>query len=302
MRAEDCLVHIGYPKTATTWLQDHLFLPAHGFAQPIGRHELLARLVVPDQLGLDVASTRGWLADAIDGVADGLLPVISHERLAGKPYGDRLESAELARRIGECLPGARVLVVVREQRRMLLSQYLQYVRNGGTHPLEEFLTPQRAAEGFVPFFHWPYLESDRLVRRYVELVGPDRLLVLPYEALADDRGAFVLRICGWAGVPAPPTVPSSPRANTTWAGLTYRVKRPLNGLARRDPAAPLASGRYQLLMRASHRLDRALPSWLHRPPHRWAARVDAAVGQHYAESNRRLEALIGQDLRALGYA
>jgi hypothetical protein len=61
----------------------------------------------------------------------GLIPMVSSERLSGNPHSGGYDSAVLAERLHQVFPGARVLVMIREQRSMILSSWAQYVRVGG---------------------------------------------------------------------------------------------------------------------------------------------------------------------------
>ena len=53
-----------------------------------------------------------------------------------------------------------------------------------------------------------YFEYHHLISYYRSIFGPDRVLVLPFEALRRDRHAFVSEITKFVGLPAPTDVPS----------------------------------------------------------------------------------------------
>ena len=74
-------------------------------------------------------------------VDEGLSPVVSFERFSGNPFSGGYDSKEIADRLVQVFPDARVLVVVREQRSMIVSTYKQYVREGGALPPSKFMLP-----------------------------------------------------------------------------------------------------------------------------------------------------------------
>ena len=83
-------------------------------------------------------------------LAAGLVPVLSHERLSRISALGRLrQSSRSPSGSRRSFLDARILIVVREQRSMILSNYHQYVRDGGACPLARYL-PAAAAEHAAP--------------------------------------------------------------------------------------------------------------------------------------------------------
>ena len=74
-------------------------------------------------------------------VDEGLSPVVSFERFSGNPFSGGYDSKEIADRLVRVFPDARVLVIVREQRSMIVSTYKKYVREGGALPPSKFMRP-----------------------------------------------------------------------------------------------------------------------------------------------------------------
>src|SRR5262249_32612815 len=144
---ESAIVHIGYPKTGSTWLQREVFPRLgirYGSAEPeLGR--LIGELAEGE---VDAEAFRR---------ARGEGPVlISNEGLVGSMWGPVENGLRNAERLHEVVPGARIAVLVRRQDEMLRSLYAQYVNMGGTRP----------PEGFLAEFHPEHLEYDRLLSRY----------------------------------------------------------------------------------------------------------------------------------------
>ncbi len=303
------VVHIGWPKTATSWLQEQVFVERLGYQQIMSREDVIRLLVLPDQLAFESERLRSDMKVRAAGAwQHGRVPVVSHERLCGV-LRNRLESVVLGERVLSVLADPRVIIVVREQNGAMLAAWQQYVRDGGAPGTGPSIRSLRSYYGdhatrgstLPPIGDLRYFEYDRLVRWYVERLGADRVDVLPLEALRRDPGAFYDRVRRFCGVVSS-AVPDFGASNEAWAPLTYAVKRRLNYVGDRSSYTASTRSRYQQVMRASYRLDRALPG----PVRTWGAQrareiVSELAGTHFAPSNRRLQELVDWDLRDHGY-
>jgi Sulfotransferase family len=188
------LIHIGYHKTASSWLQ-HLFFPHHRQLRLAHNHETLwSHLIEPNALDFSANNCRENLQPVVEKTrADGLIPILSAERLSGNPHSGGYDSQVIAWRLSEVFPDARILIVVRRQADMLRSLYKQYVRAGGICSLSEYLDPVR--DGRMPLFRHQHLCYHRLVACYKGLFGKERVLTLPYEQLASDQAGFLESLC-----------------------------------------------------------------------------------------------------------
>jgi hypothetical protein len=313
----DMLIHVGYPKTGSSWIQRFLFdNPGTGFAPLFGsdaqmRSAIMRLLVLPNPLLFDSEACLEHFSPAAKGlVYRGLVPILSHERLAGTPHSGGYDSKQLARRLADVFPGAKVLIVVREQRSMIVSAYKQYVRNGGACALWGYLHPPR--DGRIPLFSFEYFEYHRLVGCYVDSFGSSSVLVLPYELFRDHPVAFVRKIVEFAGAEADldliESLPFSAKENVALLGFSIALKVRLNRLiARRDSEnpqvlCPVSRGRELQLEMFLKRLDSLVPSPVQRHlDRRLRTQVSDQVGHRYGESNRHLSAMMGMDLKEYGY-
>jgi hypothetical protein len=101
---------------------------------------------------------------------------VDYERVKRTPMAEA--QARICSMLAALFPTAHVLVVTRGFRSMILSSYSQYVRSGGHATLAE------AFQG-----GWEAWDYDHLIHLYSGAFG-DRLIVMPYELLRDDREAF----------------------------------------------------------------------------------------------------------------
>ncbi|MCK4871801.1 MAG: sulfotransferase [Phycisphaerales bacterium] len=307
------LLHIGYHKTGTTWLQRAVFSnPQAGFVAPWQGSQVAGRFVAVNAFTFDPEAQRHDFESELEAVRNTspadtrtLVPVISHERLSGNPHSGGFDSKAIAERLAETFPGARVLIVIREQRAMLASIYKQYVKVGGAASLRRYIEPPTRGNVRVPLFRFDFLGYDLLIGCYQHLFGDRNVLVLPYEMLLADQPGFLRRIAEFAGAAA--EAPIQPqKVNRSLPGITPAVLRRLNRFLVRDTVNPSAA-----IDVREHGLD----------PIKWARAVDRVLGlpfrgmyqrslrtqiDRYAagrcgESNRKTQGLTGLDLEGYGY-
>ncbi len=310
------LTHIGYHKTGSSWLQHSVFEnPASGY-RSIGheaRTHALRRIVSEHPFRYDADAIRAELAALIGAVEErGLHPVISLERLSGHPFTGGSDSRQIADRLREALDDAGILVVIREQRSMIVAVYKQYVKAGGTASLSQFLEPSRDRAARANLFDLGYLEYEHLLTYYRALFGAERVLVLPFEAFVHDGRAFLERIGAFTGRPFPDEFLSGlaygTRDNKSISALSIATLRQVNRFAPRTELNPGPAFESRAAASLAKRLKK--PNLLEQP---FAARlgaaadaklrrlVDATVGERYAESNRATADLTGLDLASYGW-
>ncbi len=298
------LIHIGYHKTATTWLQQVLFQPEHGFRWLLSHREVFDHLVMPHGLHFDPDATAALIAarrrevenlgtqsggtdNGPAGNGPAATGVITLEALVGNPFHGGRESDAYAHRLRAVAPDARILITIREQCRMMASVYMQYLKRAGTLPPRAFFAGEPVGGYFG--FDAAHFEYDRLVALYQALFGAENVLVLPLEAILHDQGAAVGRIARFAG-------------NTALEGWTHR---PAQGVSTPEAAAPLLRRLNHLRCGPAHReplLDLgAAAEFAHRAAGALTRRLKPTArpvtatareifAGRFAESNRRLAA------------
>jgi hypothetical protein len=231
-----------------------------------------------------------------------LVAVISDEWLTGNQVTADYRGKQIAEQLAAVFPGARVLIVLREQESMLLSSYREYVACGGGETIEEFIGTAVARPGFEPHCRLDHLEYDLVVAHYRDLFRPEAVMVEPFERMVADPVEFYGPLAAFCGVRGSYEQPAAAR-NVGLRGATLTARRALNNLVHPFGLQFERGGlRRSAVARSAEWVGRVLPSSGHdRCESDLRRRLRAHVDGYYAESNRHTRDLVGINLVAFGY-
>lgn len=203
--ADNLLIHIGYHKTGSSWLQNMLFTANNKIFEPLSikdkGHSSLAKYFIYDEDGYCLSPfdfNQAKIREEIENIVsnqqklDNKIPVISHERLSGNPHSGGFDAKKIAFMLNQTFPYAKILIVIREQKSFILSSYFQYLHKGGTHNLHKYLN--KKYDGKIPYFSPSHIKYLPLIDEYRNLFGTNNVLILPYEMFRDEPLIFVTRI------------------------------------------------------------------------------------------------------------
>jgi hypothetical protein len=179
------LLHVGYPKTGSKFLQR--WLAAHpdiAFA-----HWGIAGF--EDAHGIMAAAAAGpapaaWRATSHEAL---LTPLADYRDLGARGVSLPTRAAQSAAcaMLAALFPSAHVLIVTRGYEALLRSFYAELVVGGASYTFADFCDALLAqVEAGADAF-----DFDCAIQAYSAAFGPDRLLVLPYELLRDRPAAFL---------------------------------------------------------------------------------------------------------------
>lgn len=312
---DDLLIHIGYHKSGSSYLQHMVFAnPALPFGLLKRNHPMVTQAIRFEHPYLfDPAAVRSVLDQQCDDMrAQGRVPVLSHEGLSGHIFAGGFDSITNAERLGKVAPQARILIVIREQDSMLLSFYNQYIRRGGREKMRSFLRHTADAR---THFHPAHLAYHHLIETYHTVFGPDRVLALPYELLRQGADAYVARITEFAkrdgAVTAEADLAGMDKViNPSIPPTGIAIKRQLNRFIGRSDYGGINARPWKTI--GASRSGK-INSWLqvvgHKMPASWNRSIDEdyraairdEIGDFYHASNAKTAQLTGIDLAQLGY-
>ena len=300
--------HIGYHKTASTFLQKSVF-DADSRIFRADRREVFEVLVYPSPLAYDAHQAAEFVSNIVSKAHDlGKLPIFSNERLAGGIHTGGHDSLDLMLRIRDASPDARILLCTREQTSMIKSLHAQYVKAFGVVKLSDYCDG-RYTKYSKSLFNMQTLEYDRLVAKYFDAFGAENVFVVPFELLQQDPASFLRKVYLACGLPPSGSAMTScavPRNRRRPCIQTQflRISGPF-----RTPTIPHVGSTFYfrpvawVLTKVAGALGRMpLHSLNRRLGEREDRLVARLVGDRYRESNKRLQELTGLDLDSLGYA
>ena len=198
------LIHVGYHKTGTSWLQQKLFSSKSEYFKPVssgvsGQSSLIKSFVYDEEGYLLSPFENNYeriyrdVESIIKNIDFGSkIPIISHERFSGNPHSGGFDAKKIAKMLNVCFPNAKILIVIREQKSFIMSNYFQYLSIGGTYGLGRYLNTKY--DGKRPFFMPNHINYTFLVKEYQELYGKKNVLILPYEMFKGEPELFFYKL------------------------------------------------------------------------------------------------------------
>ncbi|MBN2485252.1 MAG: hypothetical protein JXB34_04710 [Bacteroidales bacterium] len=190
------LLHIGYPKTGTSWFQKN-------FYPNVTNYVYAQRRKVQDELM--VKGPFDWNAEECKTYFEGLgnHVVLCEELLLGRlrPGGMKhFLTKAFADRLHQVFPNGKIIIFIRKQPEALASAYLEYLKAGGNYSIDRFLFPEKIAPGEynklvllgIEFFN--YLP---VVDYYCSLFGIERVHLFLYEDFCQSNKMFIKKFSGF---------------------------------------------------------------------------------------------------------
>ncbi|MEQ9000875.1 MAG: sulfotransferase domain-containing protein [Coleofasciculus sp. B1-GNL1-01] len=304
MSNQRIVIHIGYPKCASSWLQQVMFADEQtGFLAAWGAKskEVKKQFVNSDNSSFNADEVRRVYNIGLQAAnQNNLVPVLSNEHLSGNLANIGWKQ-EVADRLYSTFPEAKIIIIVREQKSILLSAYGQCIKLGRTLTIEEFLGSiqkgHETADNLKrPTFKLDFVKYDLLIEYYQNVFSKENVLVLPFELLKKDSKKFAQAILDFSGSNG--SLPKDKVAkNSGYRGGSLIIKRRLNILF------PLYNRMgIQVTGKLSAAADKMIPSSFHeRIENRWKQYIEQRVGNYFHLSNQRTSRLIGINLADFGY-
>ena len=183
------LIHIGYPKAGSTFLQawferhpELRYMPG-GLG---GFHDVYEMARPPGRAYKYYVTSFEGLSTPHESAGGVRLDFGGAEPERQDPVKEN--QASVCAVLKSVFPGSRVLIVTRGFKGMIISAYSQSVRMGGRLHLEGMC--QKLAERLQNDAQH-YYDYDYLIRLYGEAFGEENLIVMPYDLLRDDEAKFL---------------------------------------------------------------------------------------------------------------
>jgi len=324
------LIHIGFPKTATTFLQknifsnsDYNFIPItdsivrnnkklyegrfkiKGFAGYFLTENNGGRFLSPYQNRTKEIHKEIKLFQEIQDYKKNKICVLSNERLCGPAHAGFSDSKDICDRIHDAFPKAKILITIREQREMINSLYFQYLTTGGRGKIRQYLHEKFHDYG-TSAFRPSSLNYNEMVQYYSQKFGSSNVLILPFELLKENNNDFFDRLYKFLSIEKPKLEISSMRKENVTKSryLRYKLRHLFflfhPGL---DIKSPLPNRYlYQILTILTHQLSKVVPKKLEvNFEKKVEEEIEIFCKNRYTKPNDELKNLINMDLEKYNY-
>ena len=180
------IFHIGYHKTGTTWFQKYYY-PAVKNAEYVDH--ILTRKIFLDKRGFDIPDLNKLKMEP------NKTYIFCHEELSGNIHTGGMNSfvtKDIAYRIRDLYPNARIVIFIRNQINMIASCYSQYIKEGGTYNVKRYVFHNDFKKIFrSALFSFDHFNYYNLVDHYVTLFGENNVNIYLYEDFAHDTQNFI---------------------------------------------------------------------------------------------------------------
>ncbi len=249
-----------------------------------------------DALIHDTSFTQSLMDENSYTISDEKLNGISCESLSAAitwAGGSDKIAIRTAHRLKQIFGDASIFMVIRNQQSMIKSVYNQYLAEGvGGLSFADFVSSCRFDES--PF-KLERLQYDRLITCYQSVFGKDRVLVLPYEMMLEEREVFFRRFEEFCGIHG--YFPKNEHLNISNNVLGVLLLRSFNKLfSRKLFYSHVLWKMFRRIILRSVSLSKRLPL----PKPKFIVDPDQ-LSLLYNESNKRTESLIGMNLDQYGY-
>jgi len=187
-RSMEPIIHIGYPKTGTSWFQLNYF-PLAKNAICINNKEVRNNFIKPNSFEFDSKHIRKKIL-----TIPAKYVILSLEGFVGTTHNFGLHgylTKEHALRIYEVFPNATILLFIRNQPDIIASTYLQYIRGGGTYNIKKYLFHKNySGLNSLSFFSFKHFEYHNIIGFYKKIFGDGNIKIFLYEEFLENNLAF----------------------------------------------------------------------------------------------------------------
>ncbi len=181
------LIHIGFPKTGTTWLQTSVFCKMKNIKLITPDKEILVKLINTE------IKTQELKKQYFTNYKNLLYSDPELSGLIAFNWNNGKNKDIILSRLYELFPDAKILITIRNQPDFLASGYAYYIKKGGTYKFKNYF---EKIKNHQSGFSLDYLKYDNIISAYSEKFGENNIKIIPYEKLLDNKQKVIEEIAG----------------------------------------------------------------------------------------------------------
>ena len=214
------IFHIGYHKTASTWFQKR-FYPFVKNISNVDRDDIKRHFYFREPVSFSINNDL----------------VFCDEELSGNIHNAGLSGFiqnNIANEISQ-FSNPKVIIFIRNQYDIIISSYLQYIKEGGTYSLRKYLyhndfkRPHRS-----PLFSFNHFDYNTIIETYIDLIGKENIYVYLYEDFIKDQKNFILEFNKDHNFDIDTSLIDFSKNNFSYSYLSYYMARIFNRFTRKD--------------------------------------------------------------------
>lgn len=304
--AREFVTHIGFPKTGTTLLQQHIYphIKGYQYLDYETCKKLFYTLIYKDDLDYKPEKVKKKLTQIVN--SHSLLA--SYESLTGPLWFNGLNRSSIPHRLKQ-LGVTKVIITIRNQVNEIDSCYRQYVQEGGILSFEEALKTKEEYS-WKNIIDLDYFNYYTLIKHYAEVFGKENVLVLANEKMKLDLEGTIHQIVDFmpdASVDERHLLQAKNQSsNKSLSNLALKLLRISNHFTRSKfkpshlihPAITTWKVRNFLQRKADPLL---ISEFSNRENYVIKSQLEEMVKEYYQASNTELANQFQLDLKSLGY-
>ncbi len=299
------LLHIGYAKTGSTFLQFNIFKPDYGFYNAFDQHfaQVIQRFILCNSFTYDAVATLKYFKDKYAvAKSQGLKPVISAESLSGQLFANNNIEKAISLRLKETFPDAKILIVIRNQKAIIKSAWKHYLRNNGAQTIDRFIRKEGIKQGFTSILNMDRFQYHFLVKQYQKLYGKENVLVLPFELLKINQKEYVNKILAFSGTCKEFKEDIYPPANVARTPVELFIRHKIGFYMNVDRYGDKKVFLQKVLDKVCPLVAKITPDCVNKSIDKsWDRYLDLLIDGYYQDSNNILAEITGLDLKEYHY-
>ena len=302
-------LHVGMPKCGSTFLQ-HIGFATHSGISLVWEpdlqlfHELRDQVDMPSFDLSDYACRLGqYVTDRTTHLDERVKVVFSFEGFCG-PQTTNKNDRLLAEKLRELVGETKVIFIIRDQYKLLFSIWTQFIKEGGTLSLRDFLTsPKSPAAPDNPKENiFLRVQYDHYVESLFELFGRENVGIFLFEDFVSSYETFMVNLYSFIGVDCQ----KIPANTVVWRGpnmLNAEIFRMLNMISTtKRNSGPLPYRFYLWYRRCFQRHVFSSKRWNRSSNCDVRKFLPIKIQEQIRSSNQNLAKLTGYDLSKRGYS
>jgi len=180
-KIKNIIIHIGYPKTGTTWFKKYFYSNIEN-----------ATTLYIDDFTYNISENKSHfeLNNNLPELKENLI-IVSHKftGLENFKWDDGIYRTFFISNLKRLFPNALIVLFIRNQIDFIASSYSSYLTHGGTYTFQKLFKTGKLGDGKM--FSFEFLNYHTLIKLYKEQFGENNVHIFLYEEFLENNKIFL---------------------------------------------------------------------------------------------------------------